>query len=321
MTFIGVLLRFFLEFLKTMLVTRCWPEDSLFIRIVYRAILKREPDEAGQRYYLEALQRRTLTRFAVLRSVLQSNEFRQIHRLPIHPLDALHQARMILVQHYLPPAEIIVDLGGAAEGRPEGALLAMGYPYHPREITIVDLPPDQRLRGTKGNEPYQSWRTADGVHIRYVYQSMADPLPIDSASVDLVWSGQSIEHITEWEADIVFQEVYRILKPGGYFCLDTPNAALTRLQSPNALIHPEHKKEYYVQELIVKLKQHGFEIVETKGICPMPESLRNGLFNYMEIINNITLSDNPEEGYLFYIRAVKPSQSVSQPPMGGDRLL
>jgi len=105
---------------------------------------------------------------------------------------------------------------------------------------------------------------------------------------------------------IVCAEVFRILRPGGYFCLDTPNATLTRLQSPNLLIRPEHKKEYTVKEIREMLEQHGFVIVQALGICPMPESLRRKMFDPKELVRNIGLSENPEEGYLFFIKAIKP---------------
>ncbi|HEY3231396.1 MAG TPA: methyltransferase domain-containing protein, partial [Roseiflexaceae bacterium] len=143
--------------------------------------------------------------------------------------------------------------------------------------------------------------------IHYLYRSMADLAAFKDQSMDLVISGESIEHIEEADADVVCREAYRILKPNGYFCLDTPNAALTRILSPDKLIHPEHKKEYYVHELKDKLERAGFAIVDSKGICPMPESLRSNAFDYGEMIRNIRLSDNPEEGYLFYIKAVKPA--------------
>ncbi len=304
---IRILLRFLVELGKLILRKRGWPDDDLFLRTAYRVYLKREPDEDGRQYYLQALQRGHMSRKDVLRSLVRSNEFRSIYGLPVHPLNALHQARMMLVRYHLPLAEVIVDLGGASTGHPEGALLAMGYPHHPRKIYIVDLPPSQRSSDVTNAKLYESFLTVDGIQIHYLYQSMADPLPLESASVDLVWSGESIEHVTEAEADIVCQEVYRILKPGGCFCLDTPNASLTRLQSPEKLIHPEHKKEYYVHEFRSKLERWGFKIVEVKGICPMPESLRSGIFNYRELVANIRLSDNPEEGYLFFVKAVKPS--------------
>ena len=298
--------RFLLELARLALKARQWPDDRLFLRAVYRAYLKREPDENGQEYYLTAMQRGSMNWRSVLGSIRQSSEFMQIHRLPIHPLHALHQTRMMLVRSCLPDATMVVDLGGAAVDHPEGALLAMGYPHRPHKIYVVDLPPAQRLEGPKDAETIQEHTTPDGVQIHYIYQSMADPLPIEDESIDLVWSGESIEHITESEVDVVCQEIRRILKPGGWFCLDTPNASLTRIQSPDALIHPEHKKEYYLHELVAKLEQHSFAVVETRGMCPMPKSLQSGTYSHKELTSNICLSDAPEECYMFFIKAVKP---------------
>jgi len=73
--------------------------------------------------------------------------------------------------------------------------------------------------------------------------------------------------------------------------------------------HPlmqEHQKEYYVHEIRAMLDRAGFQIVDTKGISPMPESIQRGVFDFQEAIANIGLSDNPEEGYMFYLRAQKP---------------
>ncbi len=300
MAHLRVLLQFCIETVRLVIGERHRIDNELYLKAVYRAFLKRDPDAAGLKYYLTALQRRTLTHFGVIRSVLNSSEFRNVYKLPVHPLNALHQARMMLVQNYLPAAQYIVDLGGAAPGHPEGALLAMGYPHQPREIVIVDLPPTTLL-----GKQYNTWLTPDGILIRYHYGSMTDLSWLPDNSVDLVWAGQSIEHVTEDEAEITARQVFRVLRPNGYFCLDTPNAALTRLQSPDKLIHPEHKKEYRVSELKDLLESIGFEIVEAKGICPMPNSLRTGIFDLKEIVHNITLSDEPEYGYLFFLKAMK----------------
>ncbi len=96
------------------------------------------------------------------------------------------------------------------------------------------------------------------------------------------------------------------MRPGGYFCLDTPNAALTRLQSPYRLIHPEHQKEYTFYEMLGMLERAGFEIIGALGICPMPESLKRGLFDFKELTRNVALNERPEEGYLFFLKAIKP---------------
>ncbi len=80
---------------------------------------------------------------------------------------------------------------------------------------------------------------------------------------------------------------------------------MTRLQSPHELIHPEHKKEYYVYELKEKLERYGFHIMGARGICPMPQSLASGAFDFAEMTGNIGLSDDPEEGYMFFLKARK----------------
>jgi len=105
----------------------------------------------------------------------------------------------------------------------------------------------------------------------------------------------------------VCSHAFRALRPGGHFCLDTPNARLTRLESPDNLIHPEHKKEYYPHELREKLTEHGFIAEKELGICPMPESVREKRFLWDEMFAGARLSESPEESYLFFIHARKPA--------------
>ncbi|HMQ32329.1 MAG TPA: DUF4214 domain-containing protein [Chloroflexaceae bacterium] len=286
---------------------RAWPLDpERFLQAAYGALLGREVDAAGAQMFLGPLGRGALSPVQVLDSICDSSEFKQRFDLPIRPLDALHQARMLLIQTRLPPAEEVVDLGGAAHNEPRGALLMMGYPYRPRSITILDLPPDDRIGGAAAAERLQHLVTDEGTTVRYLYRSMADLDPIPDASVDMVVSGESIEHISEADAEHVCDEAWRILRPGGSFCLDTPNALLTRLQLPDQLIHPEHQKEYRPDEIREMLERRGFAIADAAAICPMPECLASGVFDFAEMTRNIGLSDNPDEGYMFYFRAVKP---------------
>jgi SAM-dependent methyltransferase len=238
--------------------------------------------------------------------VLSSQEFieQYDHRSnSARAMESLHKARMTMVREHLPAGGTVVDLGGSSTTNPEGALLEMGYPHAPKELIIIDLPPDQRFRKSGHDEP--TLRTGRGTLIRYLHRPMTDLSGIADASVDLVFSGQSIERVTEEQANGVFQEALRVLRPGGHFCLDTPNARLTRIQSPSALIHPEHKKEYYVPELKAKLTQFGFSITAAKGICPMPVSLASRSFDVREMTRNCGLSDDPETCYVFFLHAMK----------------
>lgn len=260
MIYIKVFSRLILEIVRLRLKNRQKFDNALFLRALYKASLRREPDEDGLTYYLNKLQTKRLTKRDVFFGIVNSVEFRLLHVLRVDAGDVQHQARQKLVQEHLPPAQVILDLGGASVNYPEGALLAMNYPHHPEKIMIVDLPPQQRMEKGKGAESKRTYVTENGTQIQYFYQSMVDLSSFADQSVDLVWSGQSIEHISETEGDHVCQEMHRILKPNGFFCLDTPNAALTRLQSPHKFIHPEHQVEYYVPQLRGKLEKWGFQI-------------------------------------------------------------
>ena len=150
-----------------------------------------------------------------------------------------------------------------ALGVPYGALVLMGYPYAFEEIVIVDLPSEDR------HELYQDGQTQTtvdvaGGRVAYRYHSMTDLSSYPSASFDMVYSGESIEHITRAEAEQVLAEARRVLKPGGVLALDTPNANLTRLQQ-DAFIDPDHKYEYRHAEMAAMLRGNGFVIERADG--------------------------------------------------------
>ncbi len=52
--------------------------------------------------------------------------------------------------------------------------------------------------------------------VHYVYTSPADLSMFEAGAFDLVYSGQSIEHVTREEGLLACQEVRRVLAPGGY---------------------------------------------------------------------------------------------------------
>lgn len=221
--------------------------------------------------------------------------------------ETLHAARCELVRQ-LPAAATIVDLGGASAVAPEGALLNMGYPHSPREITIIDLPPDTRLGADEfsylSGETTQ-WQTFGATRVRYLHRSMTDLSGVADAGSDLVWAGQSLEHVTEAEALTTAKEAWRVLRPGGHFCLDTPNRALTRLQFPHSYIHVEHKIEYTAAQLVRLLGEAGFVTVTLRGVCPMPRSARSHVFQSRELTAEAVLSPDPTQAYILYACAHK----------------
>ena len=83
-------------------------------------------------------------------------------------------------------------------------------------------------------------------------------------------------------ADTVLREVRRVLRPGVYLGIDTPNARVTRLQQ-DEFIDPDHEHEYTDAEMRVKIQAAGFEIAGAWGLNYAGPSLRKGVFDAEEI--------------------------------------
>ncbi len=181
-----------------------------------------------------------LSRHGVAEALAHSEEFRR--RVPIgNVLLSMHVSRSEFVAG-LPPAARILDLGGTHQGLPDGALVHLGYPYPFERLVVVDLPVDERdaiYQGGSSGEPVLS----ELGPVEFAFHSMVDLGRYDDGSFDLVYSGQSIEHVSEADGDVVAQEAFRVLAPGGWFALDTPNGPLWRLRSEELMNH-DHQIEY-----------------------------------------------------------------------------
>ena len=278
--------------------------NESYLRMAYTVIFEREIDSDGLTNWLNLLDM-GLSRTALVRMLVDSVEF-QLRPLSSkdlsHILDAkLHYARFKLIRTVLPEAKVILDLGGASTGDDRGALLSFGYPYLPEKIYIADLPPDERMLNAPELTQHIRYKNCD---IEYVYTSMSDLSSFEEGSFDLIWSGQSIEHVTQEDAEKVFAQAYKLLKPGGKLALDTPNRSATQIQCPEGYIHPEHKIEYFYSDLCEILERYNFKIVEAKGLIDLSKTIDNKLDTKHfceEAINSEVLNDKPEKSYCFYI--------------------
>jgi SAM-dependent methyltransferase len=187
---------------------------------------------------------------------------------------ALHFSRSLFIRS-LPRARRILDLGGTALGSDKGAMVLMGYPYAFDELVVIDLPPDDR------NDLYKETVARDLVQtelgpVQYRYHSMSDLTGYADGSFDLVYSGQSIEHVPVDEAERVLAAAARILRPGGHLALDTPRAA-------------------------------GLEVLEAKGLNLAARSVAEGTFSIQEVATNRGLFAEIEDCYLLSYLCRKPA--------------
>jgi SAM-dependent methyltransferase len=283
------------------------PKQS--VRMAFNVVLDREPDATGGAEYTSRLARGELSRHGVAQALAHSEEFRR--QVPIDDvLLSMHVSRCSFVAG-LPRAARILDLGGTHQGMADGAFVHLGYPYRFERLVVVDLPVHERheiyQRGSRG----ATVRSELGP-VEFAFHSMVDLSPYADGSFDLVYSGQSIEHVTEADGDTVLREVFRVLTPGGWLCLDTPNGPVWRLRSPE-LMNDDHKVEYGAEELRGKVESCGFEVAEAKGLNLMQEGVAAGLFDEREASAHPGVFAAMEDCLLLAVVARKPLRASSSP--------
>ncbi len=274
------------------------------VDIAYQVMLRRRPDPEGLRTSIGLLRSGAWSASDLVDSLRASSEYNRNVRFGGKMLGhSLHASRCQFVRS-LPPGSHIVDLGGTDLGNPEGAMVSMGYPYRFDSLTIIDLPSEER------HEIYRQQSRADRVEtalgsVSYRYHSMTDLSGIPDSSVDLVYSGQSIEHVPTEEGQQVLKEVQRILKPGGHLGIDTPNARVTRLQQ-DEFVDPDHKVEYRLDELQSMIETAGLVVVDCKGANYSGRGLQAGRFDLDEVAGNCGLYWDADACYLLCLVARKP---------------
>jgi SAM-dependent methyltransferase len=254
------------------------------VTLAYQVMLGRDPDPVGQATYVPAVRDGALTRGEMARPSAAHPSSSPLRPLPCAPSDPRSTSAVAASSDPFPGRPGLSIWGGTSLGDRRGALVSLGYPYQFESLVIVDLPSEER------HAIYQSQENdglvvTDKGPVRYRYHSMVDLSGFEDASVDLVYSGQSIEHVHPEEAAVVLKEVYRILRPGGWLGLDTPNGRVTRCSSRSSstpITRPSTRGPSFSR----MLSEAGFEISWAKGLNYAGESLAAGRFDVAEVAGN-----------------------------------
>ena len=162
------------------------------------------------------------------------------------------------------PGERVLDLGCGA-GRFVAALRAAGADPVGVEIAEAAL---ERAR-----------RNAPGADLRALEPDGS--LPLEHASVDLVWCSEVLEHVADTAYALL--EVRRVLRPGGRLLVTVPfhgrvKAALDGLLRFDEHFDPlgQHLRFYTARSLAATLREAGFEDVHVRSWGGAPP-IRTGL--------------------------------------------
>jgi predicted SAM-dependent methyltransferase len=267
------------------------------ISLLHRWLLGRKPDKQALSDFAESEPAEIAWKLLLSKEGLD-NLCQLSFKLHSH---LIHNARLKLVRTYLPQGDIIFDLGGAF-----APLYRMGYPHKFNKLVLIDLPTEKR---------HQEFRraslecTSEAGQIEILYGDMTELAGVEDNSVDFVWAGQVIEHVSREAGERMCHHVFRVLRKGGSFCLDTPNGLITSIHAATAglkLIHLDHKIEYRPADLREMLKNVGFTLLLEKGVCHMPNTVRTGQFSYEDFIVGSPIVDDADSSYIQYHHCTKP---------------
>ena len=282
---------------------------------LYEAILGRPIDAASIAAVAGTAEGAHADGFSLAMRLSSSSEFvdRLVRRAADAHLFLIHRARDVMIRRLLPPAKSIIDLGGI-----NAPLFHMGYKHPFTRMVIVDLPSDDR------HDMYRDipFNAAGSGKVSVHYCDMTLLKDFEDESFDLVWSGQSIEHVDTQAGARMCREAFRVLKPGGSFCLDTPNRGITEIHTRDVgggFIHPEHQHEYYADELRSLLLDTGFDIELERGVCEMPHTSATGMFHYDDFVLGNVITSDPADAYILYFQCRKKALSVGSSADGERR--
>lgn len=106
--------------------------------------------------------------------------------------------------------------------------------------------------------------------------------PIDDTSAFAVYSSHTVEHISMPASVKMFEEAYRVLRPGGFFRVTTPNAPLfwdSSLKNDKSVWYYLYRNQEYVDRYTIKellidyfASQVNLDKVLMKQVCDDPRS-------------------------------------------------
>ena len=169
--------------------------------------------------------------------------------------DFLHRAPLALFEEYVAPDARVLDVGSG------DARLTHFLAKRFRRVIGIEPQSDAIELGrlmTRLNGTAPGFVRGD-----------AATLPFANGAFDAVSAFDVIEHLPRDFTPAMLTEARRVLRPGGWLLLTTPNARSLRNRVLGPHLDPKPYFEFSADELATAVRQGGFEIVRVEG-CYIP---------------------------------------------------
>lgn len=94
---------------------------------------------------------------------------------------------------------------------------------------------------------------------------------IKHGSIGTVLAMHVVEHLPVEHLFTLFAQAARVLRPGGLFMIETPNAESISVSASDFWRDPTHLAPRHPAALTLLAREHGFSIEEVRAIHPLPE--------------------------------------------------
>lgn len=159
-------------------------------------------------------------------------------------------------------------------------------------------------------------------NVEWIPESVGQMSSVQDGSVDVLFSGQNFEHLWYPEAEGFLLEAARVVKPGGWLLIDSPNRTIT---ARDRVAHPEHVVEFTAPEAKLLLEAAGFEVVRMVGLwlCsdpasgkPLPVQAGDAPgFSFQDRL--VTGLSQPDLSYVWWAEARRTDREPRRPELAG----
>lgn len=159
-------------------------------------------------------------------------------------------------------------------------------------------------------------------NVRWISNSVAKMVGVPTGAVDILFSGQNVEHLYLEDLEKFFHEANRVVRHKGHLCIDSPNRAVSQ---ELGYAQPQHVLELSVQDAIDLVEASGFEVVSVRGIWSCTDGVRHHV-NVTDLVGDVdarllSARDNPLSSFIWWIVAQKTGPVTSALPGTVERIV